>query len=64
MAKQKNEFRVKVFIKAPTPEQLIQAQINNNMKDKKEYDYTDIQRHGNMWFAFYYKNLRPANADV
>ena len=58
MAKQKNVFRVKVPIKATDPEKLTTAMIANNMKDDKEYDYTDIQRIGNIWIAWFYKSLK------
>lgn len=64
MAKNKNEYRVPNYVGANSRAALIQAMLNNNLKDKKEYDYYFFEKDGNNYFAWYYKSVKPANAEV
>jgi adenosine deaminase len=49
----KNIYRVKLFLTADTAEQLVKKQVENNLLHLKEFEYTDINKVGNKWYAWY-----------
>jgi len=59
---QANENRnityVPVFVEADSKENLIQAFLKINLEMRRENRYFDIQKDGNKWVAWYYRNLR------
>lgn len=45
--------QIKMFLKAKTPEALVQKQLDLNLKLKGQASFTDITRSDGFWFAWF-----------
>ena len=46
-------LHVPMYVKAQTPDKLIRAMIQQNVKDAITHKYFEIQKQGKDWFAWY-----------
>ena len=49
-------FTVPHYVKAPNPDALIKAMVNENIRFGVTFKYFDIQFQGRMWFAWYLRD--------
>ena len=52
-----NPKRIPHFVSAPSAGRLVQAMFKNNVKHGCEFQYFDIGKQGNVWFAWFYQTI-------
>lgn len=53
-----NSAQIKVFLRAKTPEELVDLQIERNLKDSAQYMYQIMVGPDGLWYAWYEKDIR------
>ena len=55
-----------MFVKGKTPDELILAMLDNNLKFQKQFQYFDIQKQDGFWIAWFLDDItyRMSNVDT
>jgi len=53
----KNIFRIPLYLKARSEDDLVRAMLKNNLEKKKEFEYYSIYRTNNGVIAWYYNTV-------
>lgn len=52
-----NPLRIPHYVSASDPKGLMREMYKNNLKHGCEFQYFDISKSGNAWYAWYYQSI-------